>query len=283
LLRLRGRAGRGLVLVAIAAVAAFVAPIGDPNRGVASSETTLTTTTNTIPPTTATVPPPSCPTLQFVGVRGSGEDESDGEGYGNTILAMRNALAQVPGLRAHYINYAAIYVGFALQEYGAAYVYSVSEGTYALEAFLVGFMRDCPRTYVILGGYSQGAHVVGEVVDHHLSSDQLRHIAAVAMFGDPMFNPKQPVVDIGGYNKKLSGIATPLYGARVVDKGMVDRVKSYCLYGDPVCNFSLFNAGTCAPLMPACAHYRYVTSGYTRIAADTAIKRWRQLQKQNPL
>ena len=174
-------------------------------------------------------------------------------------------------------------MGFALQEYGAAYVDSVSEGTYALEAFLLRFLRDCPTTYVILGGYSQGAHVVGDVVEGHLTRDQRRHIAAVAMFGDPRFNPKQPKVDIGGYNNKLSGIATPLYGARVVDDDIVDRVRSYCLYGDPVCNFSVFNAGTCAPFMPACAHYRYVTSGYPGIAADTAIKRWRQLQKQNPL
>jgi hypothetical protein len=195
---------------------------------------------------------------------------------------MRNALAQVPGLRADYINYSAIKVGFALQEYGAAYVYSVSEGTFALEAFLVRFMRDCPRTYVILGGYSQGAHVVGDVVDQHLSSDQLRHIAAVAMFGDPLFNPKQPVVDIGAYDKKLSGIATALYGARVVDQGMVDRVRSYCLNGDPICNLSTWNVAQCA-LPATCVHYRYVTSNYTRIAADTAIKRWRQLQKQNPL
>jgi hypothetical protein len=282
LLPLRGRASRGLVLLAIAAVAAFVAPIGDPNGGVAASETTLTITTNTVPP--STVPQPSCPTLQFVGVRGSGETEADGEGYGKTILAMRNALAQVPGLRAAHINYSAVPVVrlLDLHQYAAIYVDSVSEGSYALEAFLVRFMRDCPRTYVILGGYSQGAHVVGDVLEHDLSSDQRRHIAAVAMFGDPRFNPNQRVVDIGGYNKKLSGVATVLYGARVVDEDIVDRVRSYCLNGDPVCNLSTWNVAQCA-LEATCVHYRYVTSNYTRIAADTAIKHWRQLQKQNPL
>jgi hypothetical protein len=280
LLPLRGKAGRALVLLAIAAVAALVAPIGGPNGGASAAETTLTITTNTIPP------PPSCPALQFVGVRGSGENESNGDGYGNTVLDMKTALVEkVPGLGADYINYSAVPVVrlLDLQEYAAIYVDSESEGTYALEAFLIRFMRDCPKTYVILGGYSQGAHVVGDVVDQHLSSDQLRHIAGVALFGDPVFNPQQSVVDDGTYNKKLSGIAVALYGARVVDKSMTNRVRSYCLYGDPVCNASPANVTSCVLLPSTCAHYQYDDRGYTRIAAYTAIKRWRQLQKQNPL
>ncbi len=275
-------------MLAIAAVAAFVAPIGSPSGGAGAAEATLTTTTNTIPPPTVTVPPPSCPTLQFVGVRGSGESEATGGGYGNTVQDMKNALAEkVPGLGTKPINYSAVPVVrlLDLQEYAAIYVYSVSEGSYALEAFLVRFMRDCPRTYVILGGYSQGAHVVSEVVDHHLSSDQLRRIAGVALFGDPMFNPEQPKkVNDGTYDKKLSGIAVALYQERVVDESMTDRVRSYCLYGDPVCNSSVANIASCLlPAASTCAHHQYVTRGYTRIAAYTAIKRWRQLQKQKPL
>lgn len=67
-------------------------------------------------------------------------------------------------------------------------------------------LSQCPKTTVVLGGYSQGAMVV------HNAANQLgaNQIAGAVLFGDPL--KTQPV-------------------------GKLDssKVKEYCALGDPVC------------------------------------------------
>ncbi|KAF4761843.1 hypothetical protein N7455_000480 [Penicillium solitum] len=67
-------------------------------------------------------------------------------------------------------------------------------------------LSQCPKTKVLLGGYSQGAMVVHKAANS-LSADQ---ITAAVLFGDPL--KAQSVGQVAG-----------------------DKVKEFCHFGDPVC------------------------------------------------
>lgn len=114
----------------------------------------------------------------------------------------------------------------------------------------------CPRTRMVLGGYSQGAAVMGFVTESavpdgvHLvqalqpmPAEVSHHVAAVALFGKPsgqfMSIISEPPVTIG-----------PLYAGKTIE---------LCVPGDPVCS----DAGN-----PA-AHRQYVEAGMVDQAADS--------------
>ena len=118
----------------------------------------------------------------------------------------------------------------------------------------------CPKTRMVLGGYSQGAAVMGFVTESavpdgvHLvqalqpmPSEVSNHVSAVALFGKPstqfMSSINQPPVTIG-----------PLYAPKTIE---------LCVPGDPVCS----GAGN-----PA-AHRQYVEAGMVDQAADFAASR----------
>jgi len=118
----------------------------------------------------------------------------------------------------------------------------------------------CPKTRMVLGGYSQGAAVMGFVTESavpdgvHLvqalqpmPSEVSNHVSAVALFGKPstqfMSIINQPPVTIG-----------PLYAPKTIE---------LCVPGDPVCS----GAGN-----PA-AHRQYVEAGMVDQAADFAASR----------
>jgi hypothetical protein len=184
----------------------------------------------------------------------------------------------VTGSQSAPIAYEAVPVDFLHlgSSYGPNYVDSVYEGEKALRKALSDFWSTCPTTYVIVAGYGQGAQVAGDVVEA-LTSKQRSRIAALLLFGDPRFNPKDKRVNVPetGYSRKLSG------SFQVVDKHMrqipqdlkVDT-RSYCLAGDPVCNLSATNLAGC---LANCAHFKYEDDGWTELAAFWAITHWRQL------
>lgn len=67
-------------------------------------------------------------------------------------------------------------------------------------------LRQCLKTTVVLGGYSQGAMVVHNAANQ-LSADQ---VAGAVLFGDPL-------------------------KSQSVGKLTSNKVKEYCAVGDPVC------------------------------------------------
>ncbi|OBG96034.1 cutinase [Mycobacterium sp. E3251] len=118
----------------------------------------------------------------------------------------------------------------------------------------------CPRTRMVLGGYSQGAAVIGFVTESavpegvHLvqalqpmPAEVSKHVAALALFGKPsnqfMSILNEPPVTIG-----------PPYSAKTIE---------LCVPGDPVCS----DGGN--PV----AHRQYVEAGLVDQAADFAAGR----------
>ncbi len=80
---------------------------------------------------------------------------------------------------------------------GNDYINSVNSGVTELTGFLSDRSSQCPRQQIVLGGYSQGAHVIGEAINK-LSVDVLNHINYVALFGDPKLNVGFDVQDYQG-------------------------------------------------------------------------------------
>lgn len=68
------------------------------------------------------------------------------------------------------------------------YHLSVSDEISSLTTLLNEQIRDCPNQRFVLGGYSQGANVVGDTL-FQLSDEIEQKIAYVALFGDPKFKP----------------------------------------------------------------------------------------------
>lgn len=104
---------------------------------------------------------------------------------------------------------------------------SVIEGSNWLAADVERELGLCPRTKVILTGYSQGAEVVGNVIERF---DYGRLWAAV-LFGDPEFN------SLDGYRNRwsFSDYNQGRLGERFSLKDKVARFLSFCHAKDPVC------------------------------------------------
>ena len=118
---------------------------------------------------------------------------------------------------------------------------------------------NCPNTKMVLGGYSQGAAVIGFVTADQIPAGSpagapspmplsvADHVAAVALFGKPspkfMSAVEEPTVTIG-----------PAYAAKLTD---------LCVPGDPVCS----DGGSVAN------HGRYVPTGLVDQAAAFAAAR----------
>lgn len=68
---------------------------------------------------------------------------------------------------------------------GFAYGSSVDEGVDELHGYITGRLAECPDSRFILGGYSQGAQVIGETYVERLTDAQRAHVVFAAHFGDP--------------------------------------------------------------------------------------------------
>lgn len=121
---------------------------------------------------------------------------------------------------------------------GLAYNNSRHGGVVNLQKSLNYLATACPSSRTVLIGFSQGAHVIGDAL---AKSSGIRpnatargKIAAVVLYGDPMYNPTEPFVA----TKSLTKYG--MLGTRTTGdlKEFETRLRSFCLSGDPACQGS---------------------------------------------
>ena len=140
---------------------------------------------------------------------------------------------------------------------------SVVDGIKDAGGHIQATAANCPKTRIVLGGYSQGAVVAGFVTSASIPAgipaeyvsflpkpmppEVANHVAAVTLFGKPsaawLQNYGAPAIVIG-----------PLYVPKTID---------LCAAGDTICNGDAGGA-------PSFAHAEYPVNGMTAQAADFA-------------
>lgn len=114
------------------------------------------------------------------------------------------------------------------------YRYSVANGRGGLADQLNNGPKD---PCLILAGYSQGAHVVGDVLaGTGLKATVRRRIVAAVLLADPRFDPKDTdVTKFGGLSRDRGGFFTARPRGRMTRGGV--EVLSVCRRGDLFCQF----------------------------------------------
>jgi Cutinase len=186
-----------------------------------------------------------CPDVEVVFARGTTEPPGVG-GIGQNFVDSLRSHVGAKSVNVYPVNYP------ATPDFPTAI-----DGINDAGSHVESMAASCPKTKMVLGGYSQGAAVMGFVtankvpdgahlmaVPQPMPPEVADHVAAVALFGKPssqfMSAIDQPPITIG-----------PLYAGKTID---------LCVPNDPVCA----GAGDFA------AHGQYVEAGMVDQAADFA-------------
>jgi hypothetical protein len=184
----------------------------------------------------------ACSNVEFIGVRGSGESYSGNFGMGNQIAALYERVqARKPSgqtLQSYGLEYPAVNVA----EWWKAILYypSVWEGDSHLESRVKGDASSCPSMKILIAGFSQGAHVVGDTIENlaNKNDSSLSHVYGVALYGDPRFSKDDTATARGNYSPEHWGI--------LIERGnysskINNRLGDWCRLKDAICQG--FNAG----------------------------------------
>jgi len=175
----------------------------------------------------------SCPDVLVIDLRGSGEAKGELSPPGRIFAkALQDALSE-KSTRSIPFPYPAAgdkwtMVGAVVKiAFIGKYHDSVTVGKRALKTVIIELNQNCPSTKIILVGYSQGAHVIGDV--YPLKANVLY---GAVLFGDPRFNPVNGAINKYSFDRLRHG----RLGARSVLKGKkASHYLSYCHRKDPVC------------------------------------------------
>ncbi|HET8884134.1 MAG TPA: cutinase family protein [Candidatus Saccharimonadales bacterium] len=186
-----------------------------------------------------------CTDIDIVFARGSGQKLQDGE---NERLRQQLQNRIQAGVTMNYYElgtetygdakYGAITIGEwwkngnvvgASLSAGLANDYgdSVNSGITELKSYLKQRHTKCPDTRIVLGGYSQGAQVIGQSLSD-LSTDIQSHVDFVALFGDPkLYLPEgEGVYPEACYGKNLSAWRRAIANCHV-DNGSLGARKPF--------------------------------------------------------
>ncbi|WP_370615509.1 cutinase family protein [Mumia qirimensis] len=193
----------------------------------------------------------TCRAYTFIGVRGTadGVKASMGDRLPTALSAFR-AKKGTANVTSDYVSYPASF----------DYLYSMGQGRTALKAKINSYVSGCPSTKIALFGYSQGAHVVGDVVVG-LSSTQRARLQGIGLIGDPMFNPA-----LRGKVSKNGSTRGGVWGKRASWPTGV-FVYNVCNTGDLICANDGTNAVTSASVAP---HQKYTTTTYSPVSTSGA-------------
>lgn len=233
--------------------------------------------------------PAACPDATAVFARGSGQEPGAVE-----FTAFTTALAEgAPGLGVEHVElgvdeghggfaYPAIggrstllgarlgrVSGAAGERYLASVELGRAEARVAVDELLVA----CPDQHLVLAGYSQGAHVIGEAL-FDLPAEHLDRVAFVALFGDPTLltngRGALPPACLGSHRPWRRGNLRCYHDGGVlgprdpyVPDAIAGRVGSWCDKQDGVCT------GNEAFLFDA-AHAQYPSEEIPEAAAEAA-------------
>ncbi|WP_410646533.1 cutinase family protein [Amycolatopsis sp. cmx-4-54] len=151
-------------------------------------------------------------------------------------------------LRVHYVNYPAKLDG--------GYFASKDAGYRAAWSALNTYAAACPASTFALLGYSQGAHIAGDLaatIGKESSPVLAQRLTAVVLLADPARNPGDNTL----------GTSFPSIGAAGARNGFGDATKAViglCTDFDPVCNAAPpYAAPLTAALLGQAAHTSYAT------------------------
>ena len=174
-----------------------------------------------------------CAAVSIITARAS--TEAAGEGItGNLVTAIVNASAQT-------VSRASVSYPATLNNYAN----SSLQGINALKTQLTNLVNSCPNTKVVLMGYSQGAHVVLDVLGGGqggslgtatapISTSIGSHVVAVATFGDPRHVPNQPFnLGTSTRNGRFPRSSTQL---NVLNSTYSGKIAAWCDRNDTFCD-----------------------------------------------
>ncbi|MFT4128025.1 MAG: cutinase family protein [Gordonia sp. (in: high G+C Gram-positive bacteria)] len=204
-----------------------------------------------------------CPDVQVIFARGTGEAPRP---VGHTGKSFATALmAGLPGrsVGIHGINYA------ASGDYGNLlnFIKSVRDGVEGTQARIHKVINACPSTKIVLGGFSQGAAIVGYAL-----SSQIRLPAELALAQGAMPRPMPAhfadhvaaiVLFAAPSNNWLRSIGAPPI---TISPAYSAKTTRYCLPLDNICDGSTFGP-------PNPVHTIYPLAGPTASGATFALSR----------
>jgi cutinase len=187
----------------------------------------------------------ACSNVEFIGVRGSGESYSGNYGMGTQIGNMfERVRARKPSsqtLQSYGLEYQAVNVAEWWNAWD--YYFSVWEGDEHLENRIKGDASACSGMKILVAGFSQGAHVVGDSIENlaNKNDSSLGHVYGVALYGDPRFSKDDHATARGNYDPNHWGILTERgnYSSKINN-----RLGDWCRLKDAICQG--FNAGDTA-------------------------------------
>lgn len=211
----------------------------------------------------------SCAAIQFIGVRGSGEPAGFGGTVGAALTAFKND--ETASVGSYAVVYPATHIPIITDATPLQFAQSVNAGVSALMSHLNSESAECPNQKFVVSGYSQGALVVDIALAQEPSSI-LSRVKGTVLFGDPFFDSSEPY-DAGTYSSSRNGLvrdALPaIANGYMLPPSLSAMTQSYCIAGDPICNYGFVNLVTCLAHEShgQCAHQLYVADGYANKAA----------------
>ncbi|MDD4868778.1 MAG: cutinase family protein, partial [Mycobacterium sp.] len=154
----------------------------------------------------------SCPDVEVVFARGTSEAPGVGKVGGAFIGSLRQKTKRTV-------------VGYGVNYPASKDFLAAADGANDASDHVQQMANTCPRTKLVLGGYSQGAAVIDIVTaapipglgfTAPLPADAADHIAAVALFGNPSARANG-----------LMEVLTPQFDGKTID---------LCNQGDPICS-----------------------------------------------